>query len=342
MAQKGLINSLKLPNGNEYVFSLPTITGTPSNGVLTISNADTSNIILEEGAMFNYIGHCTGTSASAFNLSSITSIMIGSTSYNVVAGTGLDTVYGPVTYLYSGGKWRVVEYHKHTAAEVGAAPSNHTHELNIANHTVTPVGTISATFSGTSATITMPASTSSTTVVTGATLTKGTFTANRPTQVSSTTKTVVTGITSAYIDVVKTVNLQTNDEDSAKHTVLKSATLDGTLNGKCLTLSLTTSTDIIVDIYGISITSTTATVQETVNAITGNAVGTVTVTAGSAATYSLPSLTVNTGVVAASGHTHSKTYTPAGTISATFSGTTQVLEHTTTSTSIVIPGQSVS
>lgn len=341
MAQH-LINSLKLPNGNEYVFSLPTVSGTPSSGVLTISNADTDNIVLEEGAMFNYIGHCTGTGASAFNLSSITSIKIGSTSCNVVAGTGFNKVYGPVTYLYSGGKWRVVEDHKHTAAEVGAAPSNHTHELNIGDHTVTPVGIISATFNGTSATITSSAPSSTTTAVTSVTLTGGTFTANLPTQVTSTTKTVLTGITGDYETVIKTVYLQTNENTDASHTVLKSASLTGTYSNKCLTLSLTTSTDTIVDVFGISITSTTAKVQKTVNGVTGSVVGTVTVTSGTAASHVAPSLTVKTGLVAASGHTHTTTHKPAGTISATFSGSTQTLEHTTTSTSIVVPGQSAS
>lgn len=342
MAQK-LINSLKFSaNGDEYVVSLPTVTGTPASGVLTISNADTANIVLEEGAMFNYIGHCTGTGTSAtpFSLNSITSIKIGSTSYNVVKGEGLTTVYGPVTYLYSGGKWRVVESHKHSAAEVGAAPANHTHELDIEDHTFTPAGTVTATFNGTSATITSSAPSSTITAVTGATLTKGTFTPNTPTYVTSTPKTVVTGLTGSYKEVVTSVSLLASSDTSHQHSVLKSASLSGSVNGKCLTLSINNSdTADILSAFALSITSTTATVQETVNGLTGSAAGPITVTAGSAASYTLPSLTVNTGLVAASAHTHTTTHKPAGTISATFSGSTQTLEHTTSNGAVIVPDE---
>lgn len=345
MAQK-LINSLKFSaNGDEYVFSLPTIAVAPSSGVLTIStsNAESANIVLEEGAMFSYTGHCTGTTATALDLSSINSIVVAGTSKNVVKGAGLSTVYGPVTFLYSGGVWRVIESHKHTAAEVGAASSNHTHELNINDHTYTPQGSVGATFNGTQATITSSAPSSTITAVTGATLTKGTFTANKPTQVSSTPKTVVTGLSGSYKDVVTSVSLLASPDTSHQHTVLKSASLSGSVSGKCLTLSINNSnTADILSAFALSITSTTATVQETVNGLTGDVVGTVTVTAGSAASYTLPSLTVNTGLVAASGHTHTTTHKPAGTISAVFTGTAATLEHTTTSTSIVVPGQSAS
>lgn len=360
MAKK-LINSLQI-NGDKHIIGIPTVEGSmskiksPDGGgvedtlLLTVNEFD--DIVLEDGAMFTFLP-----TNQIMLLTSLTKLTISNgPESNLVDFEPLhlsdNTINnGNITFIYRNSRVnnRTGFYILNDHGHLDYADSNHSHEYVIPEVKYTPSGTITATFSGTTGTITIPETTSATTKVASSVgLIPGSFTANTPTQVTTVTGTGVSHITSETASVLTTASLSKTSTTSTvldrvklvSASVSTTSVLQGTrpvatVTKKCLTLSLdNTSTSVPVTGLTYTVTSTTTNITTDTyeldtsrgTAITGlvitsdDVVKTVTVTAGKAASYTAPTLTSTYTQVASDVHTHSVNYTPSGTITAKFSG----------------------
>ena len=307
-ALKDRVQKVDVENGNtgtKYV----TISVTDDTNSAT--GGKQSKITINDSALTEAIGDIKGTIAALGTVVELKGVKTEVPATTEGYGNGDFIIVGDEEYICFESKWYLVG----TVGSLGEIFNAHI-------HTYTPAGTIESDFAGTQATITTGGASGTADVsklkTAGSVPTYSSVSASSPNHTHSgsytpagiiesgfdgTTATITTGGASAVTDVSK----------------LKTAGSVPTYSG--VSVPNTLHTHSVTHTPAGTVTSTFAGKTDTIT--TGGASATTTVATAPTISYSDAVLTITFGTttVASSAHTHSASYTPAGTVTSTFEGT---------------------